>query len=187
MHLTFEHDPRGECRTLIRRADGAEFELTSYSRKQVVPHDLVHAVVERELGIPDGIYGCIAAGAVFSSMAQTGGKKRHDAKVRSERILKTATGIGISEALVGVFFYAYERDRPPHVDVRKAWGVSNQGPCPYGDEQITRAANALREVGASWRASGEPLVFPWPKNLLASDGQSSVRRTRGRAGRGARA
>jgi hypothetical protein len=92
MHLAFEHDPRGESRTLIRRADGAEFVLTSYSRKHVVPHDLVHAVVERELGIPDGIYGSIA----------------------------------------------------------------------------------------TWQASAEPLVFPWPKNLLASDGQPSVRRTRAR-------
>ncbi|GAB3822822.1 hypothetical protein [Kribbella italica] len=187
MHLTFEHDPRGESRTLIRRADGAEFELTSYSRKHAVPHDLVHAVVERELGIPDGIYGCIAAGAVFSSMTQTGGKKRRDAKVRSARILEVARGIGISETLVGVFFWAYERGRAPQAEVRKAWGVSNPGACPYGDERITRTADVLGEVGATWQASAEPLVFPWPTNLLASDGQSSVRRARGRTGRVARA
>ncbi|GAA1596402.1 hypothetical protein GCM10009804_61140 [Kribbella hippodromi] len=61
MELTFQHDPRGESLTLIRRADGAVFTLSSYSRKWRVPHDLSHAVTERELGIPDGIVGAIAA------------------------------------------------------------------------------------------------------------------------------
>lgn len=167
MHLTFVPDPRGECRTLIRRADGAEFELASYSRKHVVPHDLVHAVLERELGIPDGIYGCIAAGAVFSSMTQTGGKKRHDAKVRSARILKEAKGIGISEAFASVFFAAYEHGRVPYAEVREAWGVSIAAPCPYGEEEVARVARMLREVGENWQARADPLVFPWPKELRA--------------------
>jgi hypothetical protein len=167
MHLTFVRDPRGECRTLIRRADGAEFELSSYSRKHVVPHDLVHAVLERELEITDGIFGCIAAGAVFGSMTQTGGKKRHDAKVRSARILRAARGIGISEALASVFFAAYEQGRTPYAEVRETWGISIPVPCPYDDARIARVADTLREVGENWQTRTEPLVFPWPKGLRA--------------------
>jgi hypothetical protein len=77
------HDPRGECLTLIRRADGAEFTLSSYSRKHRVPHDLAHAVTERELGMPDSIFGCIAA----------------------------PNTIGVSESLTGVIHAAVEKDR----------------------------------------------------------------------------
>lgn len=170
MHLTFLHDPRGESLTLIRRADGAEFSLSSYSRKHRVPHDLAHAVTERELGMPDGIFGCIAAGAVFASMQQTAGKKRYDAKARSARILKAPNSIGISESLTSVIHEAVEHDRPtPYAQVRESWGVSRHDPCPYLDADLDRAADTLREVSRSWQSNPDPLVFPWPKKLQAAN------------------
>jgi hypothetical protein len=170
MHLTFLHDPRGECLTLIRRADGAEFTLFSYSRKHRVPHDLAHAVTERELGMPDGIYGCIAAGAVFESMQQTAGKKRHDAKVRSTRILKAPNSIGISEGITSVIHEAVEHDQAtPYARVREMWGITRSAPCPYLDADVDRATETLRELSHRWRTNAEPLVFPWPKKLRAAD------------------
>jgi hypothetical protein len=169
MQLTFVHDPRGECVTLIRRVDGAEFALLSYSRKHRVPHDLAHAVTERELGMADGIFGCIAAGAVFESMEQTAGKKRHDAKVRSARILKASNSIGLSEAISGVIHEAVEKDwATPHARVREMWGVAHPGPCPYPDTELDRATETLRDLSHRWQASSEPLVFPWPKKLQAA-------------------
>lgn len=178
MQLTFQHDPRGESLTLIRRADGAVFTLTSYSRKWRVPHDLAHAVTERELGIADGIFGVIAAGAVFATMTQLEGKTRYDAKVRSDRILKAAKGVGISEAIAAVIHEAVEKRRPaPYAEVRESWGVISQDPCPYSDEEIDRATTVLRELGDQWSASPEPLEFPWPARLVASD----PKRTRVRA------
>jgi hypothetical protein len=169
MHLTFLHDPRGECLTLIRRADGAEFTLTSYSRKHRVPHDLAHAVTERELGIPDGIFGCIAAGAVFDSMRQTGGKKRHDAKIRSARILKAPNSIGISEGITSVIHEAVEKDRAtPYARVREMWGVTQSDPCPYLDPDLDRATETLRELSRRWQKDSDPLVFPWPRRLQAA-------------------
>ena len=169
MHLTFVHDPRGgESVTLIRRADGAEFKLLSYSRKHRVPHDLAHAVTERELGMHDGIFGCIAAGAVFESMEQTAGKKRHDAKARSQKILKAPNSIGISEALSSVIHGAVEKDLPaPYAELREMWGVSRADPCPYLDEEISRATETLRELRQLWEASSNPLVFPWPKSFIS--------------------
>ncbi len=170
MHLTFLHDPRGECVTLIRRADGAEFALSSYSRKHRVPHDLAHAVTERELRIADGIFGCIAAGAVFDSMQQTAGKKRHDAKVRSARILKAPNSIGISEAITSVIHDAVEKDRAtPYAGVHEMWGVTRPDPCPYPDAELDRATETLRELSHRWQANSDPLVFPWPKSLQAAD------------------
>jgi hypothetical protein len=169
MHLTFLHDPRGECVTLIRRADGAEFTLFSYSRKHRVPHDLAHAVTERELGMPDGIFGCIAAGVVFDSMQQTAGKKRHDAKVRSARILKAPNSIGMSEAITSVIHEAVEKDwATPYARVREMWGVTQPDPCPYLDTDLDRATETLRELSHRWEANSDPLVFPWPKRLQAA-------------------
>jgi hypothetical protein len=177
MHLTFLHDPRGESVTWIRRADGAEFMLSSYSRKHRVPHDLAHAVTERELGMPDGIFGCIAAGAVFDSMRQTAGKKRHDAKVRSARVLKAPNSIGISEAITSAIHEAVEHNRvTPYVGVHEMWGVSNPGPCPYPDEAIARATETLREINHLWQQTSDPLVFPWPTSLQARTGLSTSRR-----------
>ena len=170
MHVTFLHDPRGECLTLIRRADGAEFTLSSYSRKHRVPHDLAHAVTERELGMPDGIFGCIAAGAIFDSMQQTAGKKRYDAKTRSTRILKAPNSIGISESLTSVIHEAVEKDRPtPYALVRETWGITRHDPCPYLDTDLDRATETLRELSHRWQANSDPLVFPWPKRLQAAD------------------
>ena len=169
MHLTFLHDPRGECVTLIRRADGAEFTLSSYSRKHHVPHDLAHAVTERELGMPDGIFGCIAAGAVFDSMQQTAGKKRYDAKIRSTRILKAPNSIGVSESLTSVIHEAVEKDRPtPYALARETWGITRPDPCPYLDTDLDRATETLRELSRQWQASSDPLVLPWPKRLQAT-------------------
>jgi hypothetical protein len=185
MHLTFLHDPRGgESVTVIRRADGAEFELFSYSRKHRVPHDLAHAVTERELGMPDGIFGCIAAGAVFDSMVQTAGKKRHDAKLRSARILKSPNSIGISEGLSSVFHLAVEKDQPtPYAGVREMWGVSRADPCPYTDTEIDRTTETLRELSQLWQASSDPLVFPWPGALQARTDTSAAAARRGRTPR----
>lgn len=172
MQLTFVHDPRGECLTLIRRADGAEFTLSSYSRKHRVPHDLAHAVTERELGIPDGIFGCIAAGAVFDSMQQTGGKKRYDAKTRSTRILKAPNSIGISESITSVIHAAVENGwkKTPYARIREMWGVTQQDPCPYLDPELDRATQTLRELRARWEASSGPLDFAWPTKLQAGVG-----------------
>jgi hypothetical protein len=170
MHVTFLHDPRGECLTLIRRVDGAEFTLSSYSRKHRVPHDLAHAVTERELGMRDGIFGCIAAGAIFDSMQQTAGKKRYDAKTRSTRILKAPNSIGISESLTSVIHEAVEKDRPtPYALVRETWGITRHDPCPYLDTDLERATETLRELSHRWQANSDPLVFPWPKRLQAAD------------------
>jgi hypothetical protein len=169
MHLTFIHDPRGESVTLIRRADGAEFALSSYSRKHRVPHDLAHAVTERELGMADGIFGCIAAGAVFASMEQTAGKKRYDAKVRSARILKAPNSIGLSEAISSVIHEAVEKDwKTPYARVREMWGVACPGPCPYPDAEIERTTEVLRDLSRRWQANPDPLVFPWPTKLQAA-------------------
>ncbi|MEU4671235.1 hypothetical protein AB0F91_25445 [Amycolatopsis sp. NPDC023774] len=119
MDLVFEHDPRGETVTRITREEGVVRGLPSYSREFRVLHDLAHAAVERSLGLSGGI----AAGGVFDNMTVLRQKPRHDARARSRRVPKAASGsIAAAEGLVGVLHHAVEHHRrPPIAAARKAW------------------------------------------------------------------
>jgi hypothetical protein len=165
--ITFEHDPRGESFARIRRRDGLVLGLPSFSRKFRVPHDLAHAVAERELGLGGGVFGCIAAGAVFGNMLVLEGKPRHDAKTRSARVLKAAKrSIGMAECLSGVLHEAVEHGRPLRFSVaREAWGVLEQEPFPYSEREIRLTSEKLHELAEIWRSSNEPLEFSWPERL----------------------
>jgi hypothetical protein len=52
---------------LVERYDGVCYRMDGGPVTAALPHDLVHFTVERELGMPDGIWGAVAAGAVFQA------------------------------------------------------------------------------------------------------------------------
>ena len=87
MRIQFRRWEVGECISVIYRPDGVVLELPSYSRTWRVPHDLAHAVTERELGLAGGLYGLIASGHVFDNMSVVAGRPRHDARARSDRVM----------------------------------------------------------------------------------------------------
>ncbi|GAA3559291.1 hypothetical protein GCM10022222_48750 [Amycolatopsis ultiminotia] len=168
MEIRFAHDPRGESFTHIRRVDGVTLGLPSYSRKWRVPHDLAHAVTERELGWAGGVFGCIAAGGVFDNMVVLQGKLRHDARAHSKRVFRSAKrSIGVAECLAGVLHHAVEqRTGTPLAEAREAWGVLREDPFPWPDNGIHDATDLLRELDEQW-CSGADLDFTWPEHLRA--------------------
>lgn len=172
MRISFRHAPQGESVALIHRGDGVVLALPSYSRKWRVPHDLAHAAAEREFRLDGGVFGCIAAGAVFENMRVTEGRPRHDAKVRSAKILKAAKrSIGVAEVLAGVVHDAVEQRLPtPFEQAREGWGALEQDPFPWTDDDIIRATDTLRELDEQWQASPDPLEFSWPDSLRAGPG-----------------
>ncbi|MFF0463945.1 hypothetical protein [Streptomyces mexicanus] len=87
MRLLFSPAEDGRCRVIVHRRGEATLGMVSYDRTFRIPHDLAHAVTERELNLGAGVFGCIAAGAVFSSMRVLAGSPRHDAAARSARIV----------------------------------------------------------------------------------------------------
>ncbi|MGW4486011.1 hypothetical protein ACWEOE_19490 [Amycolatopsis sp. NPDC004368] len=168
MDVVFEHAPRGETFTRITRGDGVVLGLPSYSRKFRVPHDLAHAATERSLALRGGIFGCIAAGGVFSNMTVLHGEPRHDAQERSRRVLKAASrSIAVAESLVGVLHHAVEhRLRPPFAAAREAWGVVCPDPFPFSDSDIRGAVELLAELTEKWQRG--PMEFHWPARLKAA-------------------
>ncbi|WP_327365488.1 hypothetical protein [Streptomyces sp. NBC_01217] len=168
----------GRSRVVVHRRDGVTLEMRSYDRKFRVPHDLAHAVAERELQLSAGVFGCIAAGAVFSSMRVLTGSPRHDATARSARILKAgARSITLAEVLTGVLHDAVEASpnspRSPAVPLvnkaREAWGSVEERPFPYSEATLAAAADTLTALADCWSGltPGEELVFTWPPGLTA--------------------
>lgn len=76
MRVTFSRLPdhqRGYA--LVERDDGVRYRLYGGRAGPQLPHDLRHLIVERELGITDGIWAGIAAGVVFASMRHVSGRR----------------------------------------------------------------------------------------------------------------
>jgi hypothetical protein len=86
VRVTFERRAdRRPVETLVERDDGVVFALRGAGGGADLPHDLLHALVETELGMTDGIWGCIADGVVWGSMRHVSGRQPPHAGERARR------------------------------------------------------------------------------------------------------
>src|ERR1700684_775676 len=88
MRITFRRFPdHGRAYSVIERDDGVVYQMTEFTRPGTeLPHDLRHLVVERELGIADGVWGGIAAGAVYQGMEHVRGHQPPPAAGRPDAL-----------------------------------------------------------------------------------------------------
>ncbi|OLE24763.1 MAG: hypothetical protein AUG44_18105 [Actinobacteria bacterium 13_1_20CM_3_71_11] len=152
---------------LILREDGVTVRLPGYDRTFRVPHDLAHLVAEREFRLARGVFGCIAAGAMFTNMSLVEGRTRYDARARSRAVLRAnAAELGLAECLSGVVHDAVEYELEAgaaYRRLRESWGVLRPEPCPYRPADLRRAVDVLDELGRRWRTvgPGERLALRW--------------------------
>jgi hypothetical protein len=160
-------DGRGGYAVLMRRDDGLTVRLPGYDRKWRVPHDLAHLVAEREFQMSYGVFGSIAAGAMFSNMAIVNGRQRYDTGARSRAVIKAhGAELGLAEVLAGVVHASIEQDLAPELAARRlqeAWDTMRPGPCPYQVAHLRRCIVVLSELGLRWRkvAVGDRLALRW--------------------------
>ena len=83
---------RRPVETLVERDDGVVFAMRGAGGGADLPHDLVHAVVETELRIVDGVWGCVADGVVWGSMRHVSGRRPPHAEERSNRLKRERAG-----------------------------------------------------------------------------------------------
>ena len=85
MRITFRRFPgHAAAYSVIERDDGVVYRMKEFTSQGArLPHDLRHFVVERELGIADGIWGGIADGMVYSSMDHVQGRRPPHSAERS--------------------------------------------------------------------------------------------------------
>jgi hypothetical protein len=83
---------RRPVETLVERDDGVVFAMRGAGGGADLPHDLVHALVETALRVPDGIWGCVADGVVWRSMRHVSGRQPPHAGERSARLKRERAG-----------------------------------------------------------------------------------------------
>jgi hypothetical protein len=125
-----------------------------------LPHDLVQMIVEGSLGIEDGFWGSVAAGATFKS---TGRRRTRPGRAV---IASNRKGIARAEGVVGEHFARWRTGAP------------------------TPTATRFEEISAVWMGLGDggELTLDWPRvrvlSVSTSDGTAAGRWTSGRLGSG---
>jgi hypothetical protein len=145
-----------------------------------IPHDLVHYVVEAELGLANGVYGRAARGAgTFITTAERDISPRERARKqrkqqRRERALgaedaRHAADMAESERLAALCDVAWRRKHGQRPDpVRSAPVPQTEDTAP-----VERVVSRLDAVAPLWRALpvGGELVFEWPQVVPTRAGQ----------------
>ena len=132
-----------------------------------LPHDIMHLVVERELRIRNGVWGGIAAGAVFGSMQYVSGRRQPRATERSAQLLRGFRREGLrAELLAGLVSSAAALDQMTPEAIRRL-ADAKLSVLPETDVDpvvIAAAARALQVEAARWARLrvGDELCYEWP-------------------------
>jgi hypothetical protein len=151
MRVTFPRLPDHEpAYAVVERDDGVVYRLYSGRAGRELPHDIRHLIVERTLGIANGIWDGIASGS-----------RRPPRSPERIRWLRAET-LGNLVERVAVL------DDPLPVQVRvlaaRVLSVLPPDEADVDPEAIITAARALRVEAARWARLrvGESLVYEWP-------------------------
>jgi hypothetical protein len=127
----------------------------------------MHFVVERELGVTDGIWGGIAAGMVFGSMRHVRGRRPPHVTERSVLLKRTYRDRILRAELLGNLVEAIAAlDDPSTDEIRRLTGSKlsvlrmSEPPSP---QAFAAAARALQVEAARWARlrPGEELRYEW--------------------------
>lgn len=172
MHLRLTRLDERRYVSEITRSDGVTFRVTGVGHMGVIPHDLAHFVVEQALGIRQGFWGSVAAGALFESLTHLGGRRRPHAARRSKEVLKRNKGVLTeTEILVGLFNQAFADGvggQPRRVKAlleRFRWTPPGHQPRMFTDDQVSEACARWSVMLAAWNqlGVGERLDLDWPE------------------------
>jgi hypothetical protein len=165
MEIVFRQSASGREATLVTRDDGVRLSVPVYGKRDPLPHDLAHYVVERELGLIDGFWGSVAAGAIFEGMAVLDGRQPPHARERSRAVMKAhQRGILFSEVVVDAVMRAISGEvlgaDPLAVESSRVPSKSRAD----RDALIARLLPPMRAMSARWWAvpEGEGLPLDWP-------------------------
>jgi hypothetical protein len=174
MHVTFPRLPDHErAYALVERDDGAVYRLYGGQAGPRLPHDIMHFVVERELRIPDGIWGGIASGIIFDTMQHVSGRRPPHARERSRELLTSFHQRGLrAEVLANFVESVAGLDHPSDVQIltlaATRLSVLPDADADVDPAEVVAAARALQVEAARWARLriGEELSYEWPRQAL---------------------
>ena len=179
MRITFRRFPdHASAYSVIERGDGVVYRMAEFTRAGTgLPHDLRHFMVERELGIADGIWGGIAAGMVYTSMEHVQGRRPPHSAERSDELKRAQRQRIMRAELLANLVEAIARLEDPSGDDIRRLTRANVSVVPVTEpgadpaevagvpapELLARAARALQVEAARWARLrvGEELVYEW--------------------------
>ena len=163
--MTFERPPDHVWGSiLIERDDKVVYRMSAGPITGEIPHDLVHFTVEDAMRLPDGIWGAIAGGVVFKSMAHQSGRRPPHAADRSAALIRAHRDRIQRAELLGGFVEAAAAK--PGADLAKLtarWFATRPDDALPADPARAAVA-ALHRAEERWRAvpvSGT-LSLEWP-------------------------
>lgn len=137
-----------------------------------IPHDLVHYVVEAELGLDSGVFGRAAkGGGTFVRAQHAAQSARERARQRRKQQKRegsfrshdeaSARELALSERLAALCDVAWRRQHGQRPDPLRT------APVPLSEEDAVRVARVVKRldgIAPLWRALpvGGALVFAWP-------------------------
>ena len=131
---------------------------------ELIPHDLVHLIVEDEFGLQAGIFGQLAAGGNAGTFVPTEETRTKAWARRVERRNRT-TGrdMSRSEDLAAQVYPRWLR-RSGHLPGAHDAGREPR-PTGLGDAELDRVFARLDEASAQWRAVevGAMMTVDWPR------------------------
>jgi hypothetical protein len=149
MRVTFPRPADREMAyAVVERDDGVVYRLQGGRAGTALPHDIRHLIVERELGVTDGIWGGIAAGAAFNR----------------DRVLRAELLADLVEKIAAL-------DDPTPDAIRRLsvakLPVVLRGPAP-SPETLASAARAMQVEAARWARlrPGQELQYEWPSTQV---------------------
>jgi hypothetical protein len=173
MKITLHRTDPKRYWTAILRDDGASFEIRGIGFMGAAPHDLVHFVVERELGLGNGFWGTVAAGGIFGSMGPVAGRRPFHADAKSAALIKAnQDDLNDAELLVGAFTDALDQGLPHLIlalgRFTKAGAIKN---ARVGNDVALRVLDVLQKMQGAFDALplGGTMTLDWaePKGRRA--------------------
>jgi hypothetical protein len=191
MRVTFPRLPDDQrTYALVERDDGVRYRLygeTDPFPGSRLPHDLRHLIVERELGITDGLWAGIAAGLVFRTMRYVSGRRPPRAAARSRELIAAFAAPGLRAELIADLVESVAALNHPAAaqirrlattklattklaaapdagDARDAGDAGHAGDAGLDPAAIAAAATAMQVEASRWARLrvGEELCYDWP-------------------------
>lgn len=169
MEITFTKTGERTYEIVAQRDDGVTLRVRTPDKPVTIPHDMVHYVVERELGMERGFWGSIAAGMVFGSVQVVSGRQPPHAAERSAALIKASyREQAAAELYVAVLQRVTQEGKEQ--DFRyvsscldEVWRPFRWPRPPVTAEDAARVAQALREAESAWATLpvGESVKVTW--------------------------
>jgi len=162
--VTFERTGQRRYAVTVERREATDLRVDpAPGYDPLLPHDLVHFVVEVEAGLRDGIFGQLAAGGNAGLFLPTQEQRtkawgrRVDRRNRS-----TGREMGRSEELAAQVFPRWLRRRG--LVPGSHYGLTEPPPTTLTEDELDRLFRQLDDLSREWRslAVGQSMTVTWP-------------------------